>query len=99
MGTTASAASQGAVPAGAGGAGGGVVFSWVIRSLLRPVVTPLEVRHLPGGLLRAGRVGVAGANHGWNREPGAQQWPALVLLDLNAHRHALHDLGELPGDH
>ena len=44
------------------------------------------------------RIARAVADHGSNRKPGSQQRPALVLLDRDPHRHALHDLGELAGD-
>src|SRR5262245_15682578 len=100
MGTMATAASQGDDPATAGGGcgddpGGGCVVTPVIRSLLWPVVTRLEVRHLAGGLLRPLRVTHAVADHGADRQSGLQQRPAGVLFDGDAHRYALLDPGEL----
>src|SRR5207253_3780205 len=98
IGTTASAASHAddGTPAGGacGGGPGAVVASWVIRSLLGTVVTRFECRHLPGRLLRPARIARAVADNGPDRESGAEQRPTLVLLDLNAHRHTLNDLGE-----
>src|SRR5262245_42771454 len=103
MGTTATAANQGDVPAAAGGGcednpGRGVVVARVIRSLLRPVVTRLELRHLAGGLLRPLRVARAVGDDGPDRQSGPQLRPAVVLFDGDAYRHALLDPGELAGD-
>src|SRR5262245_31852300 len=105
MGTTATAASQGDVDApAAGGCGGvwGAVVGWVMtssrRSLLPLVVARFQLVHLAGGLL--GPLGVplpVGDGHG-HGQAGPQPRPALVLLDPDAHRDALHDLGELAGD-
>src|SRR5262249_3296064 len=101
MGTMATAASQGDVSATTGGRCGDnpcFVITWLIRSLLCPVVTRLAVRHLAGSLLRPLRVARAVANDGTYRQPGPQQRPAGVLLDGDAHRHALNNPGELAGD-
>src|SRR6267154_6234982 len=103
MGTTATAASQGAGPATAAGACGGgafgaVVASWVIRSVLRPVVTRFEVNHVSRGLLSPAGVPRAMGDYSLHRKPGPQERPALVFFNRDAHRHALHDLGELAGD-
>src|SRR5215468_8003551 len=101
MGTMATAASQGDTPATAGGGSGdnpcaGFGVTPVIRSLLRPVVTRLKVRHLAGGLLRPLRVAHAVADHGADRQSGPQLRPAVIFFDGDAHRHALHDPGKLP---
>ena len=65
---------------------------------LRLVVPRLEVSHLPGGLLGPLWVTRAVGDDGPDRQPGSQLRPAVVLLNRDAHRHALHDLGELAGD-
>src|ERR1700688_1403227 len=64
----------------------------------RLVVARLEVSHLPGGLLGPLWVARAVGNDRSDRQPGSQQRPTLVLLNLDAHRHALHHLGELARD-
>src|SRR5271166_6750419 len=66
--------------------------------MLDPVVTPFEVGKLPGSLFRPVGVARPVADQGANREPGLQLRPTVVLLDPDPHRHALHHLGELPGD-
>src|SRR5262249_57821317 len=72
--------------------------SCAVPAGLRAVVARLQVGHLLRGLLGPLRVTVAvGDAHG-HRQAGAQTRPAVVLLDPDAHRYALHDLGELAGD-
>src|SRR5215469_5570682 len=80
------------------------LWSWVVPRIgpavrgQRLVVACLEVSHLPGGLLSPWWVAWAVGNDRLDRQPGSQQRPTLVLLDLDAHRHALHHLGELARD-
>src|SRR5262249_46783860 len=81
-----------------------VLRSWVVPRIgpalrgLRLVVARLEVFHLPGGLLGPLWVAWAVGNDRSDRQPGAQQRPTLVLLDQDAHRHAVYHLGELARD-
>src|SRR5262245_14523844 len=64
----------------------------------RLVVARLDFGHLSGGLLRPLRVTVAVRDHGPDGETSPQERPTVVLFDEDAHRYALHDLGELTGD-
>src|SRR5271163_4135364 len=54
----------------------------------------LQGAHLVSRLLRPLRVARPVFDRYRHRQPRAQVWPALVLLDQNTHRHALHHIGE-----
>src|SRR5438105_12843929 len=74
---------------------------WVASRAIGPsglVVTGLKVPHLPSGFFGPLWVARAVGDDRLDREPGPQQRPALVLLNRDAHRDALDDLGELAGD-
>src|SRR5262249_21366209 len=67
------------------------------RSFLLLVVSLLDLGHFPGRLLGPRGVTVPMRDHYLGRETGTQEWPAFVLLNPDANRHTLDNLGELSG--
>src|SRR5258707_198639 len=65
---------------------------------LELVTTHVDLRHLAHRMLRPFCVAFTVLNLRLNGKSSAQQRPAIILLDHDAHRHTLHDFGKFAGD-
>src|SRR5262249_14260425 len=65
--------------------------NWDTSSLLGAVVRRFDLRHFTRCLLRPLRVARAMSNDGFRRQARPQLRPAIISLDSNPHRHALHN--------